>query len=111
MFSLSSKSFCRRAAALRRLAERRRLALHRLSEGIETGADRAVDLLAADAHDQAAKQLRIDIGLDLDGLAFAGGQLGRQRGDLIVGQRVSAGDLAVTSPRAAAAIEPYAAIT
>jgi hypothetical protein len=42
---------------------------HLLGERIETGADRAIDLLAADAYNQTAKQFRIHAGLQLDGLA------------------------------------------
>jgi hypothetical protein len=44
-------------------------ALHGLGERIETGADRAVDHLAADLDDQPAENFGIDRSLELDRLA------------------------------------------
>src|SRR5689334_10876854 len=58
---------------------------HSLSERVEPAADRAVDPLRADGNDQAAEQLGLDAGLELDGAALAGAQLRFQRGQLLVG--------------------------
>src|SRR5688572_5795649 len=60
------------------------LALHRLGERIETGADRAVDLTAADPDDEAAEDLGIDGGLDLHFLALTRLELGGERLELVV---------------------------
>src|SRR3990167_9291575 len=68
------------------------LGLHRLGERIETGADRAVDHLAADLDDEATKDFGIDAGLELDRLAGTGLQLFSEGCDLCIVERVSAGD-------------------
>src|SRR6187549_2655468 len=69
------------------------LAFHRLREGIETRADRVVDPLRTDGDDEAAEQLGIDAGLDLDRAAFAHAELLLERGELVGGQRMGGGDL------------------
>ena len=38
------------------------LAFHRLREGIQTGADRAINALRSNCYDEAAQKIRIDIG-------------------------------------------------
>src|SRR5690606_16617883 len=75
-----------------RISMRVPLAFHRLGERVETRADRAVDALRTDGDDQAAEQVGIDAGLELDGAAFAGAELLLQRRKLLVGERVGAGD-------------------
>ena len=50
-------------------------ALHCLGKRVETGADRAVDALRSDGHDESAQKVGIDAGFQLHGAAFAGAQL------------------------------------
>ena len=38
------------------------LALHRLREGIQTGADRAINALRSNCYDEAAQKIRVNIG-------------------------------------------------
>src|SRR5688572_29652555 len=80
IFSLSSKP-CGRSA------------LHRQSEIIEFGADRAVDHLAADLDDEAAEDGGIDIEIDRDIAAHAGAEARLDRIDLVVVERAGGDDL------------------
>ena len=64
-----------------------------MGEGIETGADRAVDFNRPDPDDKTAEQLGVDTGIDLHILALARLQLGGKRLELGGGERVGAGDL------------------
>src|SRR5689334_6619232 len=63
------------------------LAFHRLSESVEFGADRCVDALAAQLHDDSAEDGGIDLGVDVDIAAGAGAELRLEFGDLIVVER------------------------
>src|SRR6185369_14681153 len=69
------------------------LAFHRLSESVEFGADRGVDLLAAQLDDNSAEDVGIDRRLDGDVAAGASAQLRLERSDLVVVERTSSHDL------------------
>src|SRR3954468_19225842 len=71
----------------------RRHAFHSRSESVEFGADRAVDLLRADLHDQASEDGRVDGEVDRDVAADAALEVGPKRRDLAVVERPCGDDL------------------
>src|SRR5205809_1572979 len=60
------------------------LAFHRRCETVEFGADRGVDLLAAQLDDDSAEDSRVDGGVDRDVTASAGTKLRFERRDLVI---------------------------
>src|SRR6476646_5499941 len=60
------------------------LAFHRGSETVEFGADRRIDLLAAQLDDDSAEDGWVDARVDRDVAAGAGAELRPQRGELVV---------------------------
>src|SRR5690242_137198 len=68
------------------------LAFHRLSESVEFGADRGVDLLAAQLDDNSAEDFGVDGRFDIDVAAGAGAKLRLQSSNLIVVQRTRGDD-------------------
>src|SRR4028119_380108 len=66
---------------------------HCVRERVQFGPDRTVDHLAADLDDEPAEDRRIDREVDGDVAAGAGLEIGLQRRDLIVGQRMRRDDL------------------
>src|SRR5206468_12459603 len=63
------------------------LAFHRGCETVEFGADRGVDLLAAQLDDDSAEDGGLDRGVDLDLAPGAGAELLAERCELVVVQR------------------------
>src|SRR6185369_16212390 len=63
------------------------LAFHRLSESVEFGADRGVDLLAAQLDDDSAEDVGVDLSVDRDVAAGAGAELRLERSELVVVER------------------------
>src|SRR5690242_19961172 len=79
IFSLSSKPF-------------RASALHCVSEIVQFGADRAVDHLRADLDDEPPENGRVDGEIHRDVAADAGLEIGLERSNLTVVERVRRGD-------------------
>ena len=75
------------------------LAFHRLGEGVEFGADRAVDHLAAELDDDSAEDVGIDLRIDRDVAADAGRRLRLERGELVVVERMGRRQLPRSSRR------------
>src|SRR6185503_9767745 len=69
------------------------LAFHRRCETVEFGADRCVDLLAAQLDDDSAEDVGVDGRVDRDVAAGAGAELGLQRCELVVIERPGRDDL------------------
>src|SRR5207302_1359825 len=63
------------------------LAFHRGCETVEFGADRGVDLLAAQLDDDSAENVGVDRSVDRDVAAGAGAELLLERGELVVTER------------------------
>src|SRR5437763_11826712 len=68
------------------------LAFHRGCETVEFGADRGVDLLAAQLDDDSAENVGIDSRVDGDVAAGAGPKLCLERGKLVVVERTGGDD-------------------